>query len=127
MRRFGISEVTTWPWTFEDDARRYPALGAEAIEIWEFKLDDNSRGRRERANSAWNLEDALDIVQAVGEDTLGICADAWNLAGQFDLQARLVRCAKDVPDSLYEGDLDAVVQRSRDELTRHLGTSPGPG
>ncbi|HEY5340417.1 MAG TPA: hypothetical protein VIK27_05265, partial [Candidatus Aquilonibacter sp.] len=41
--RFGISEVTTWPWTFEDDVRRYPALGAEAIEIWEFKLDGDAR------------------------------------------------------------------------------------
>ena len=42
---------------------------------------------------AWNLEDALDVVEAVGHDALGICADAWNLAGQHDLQARLARCA----------------------------------
>ena len=282
--RFGISEVTTWPWTFEDDVRRYPALGAEAIEIWEFKLDGDARKRREQLAAAragglavssfqadvhalfpthlqrepaafdarrdvfartldtlapllpgtifvlntgiaahgdvqhafdvtasayrelahrarelgvrlaleplhplamnedsfaWNLEDALDIVQAVGEEALGICADAWNLAGQFDLQARLARCAgtiflaqvsdyrrprsfldrlavgdgsidftpffaglrasgydgplvleifsKGVPDLLYNGDLDAVVRRSRDALTRLLGSAPGPG
>ena len=119
---------------------------------------------------AWNLEDALDIVDAVGSDNLGICADAWNLAGQFDLAARLARCAgkiflaqvsdyrrprsfldrlavgdgsiefkpffdglrasgyagplvleifsKDVPESLYDTDLRAVVRRSRFALAQ---------
>ena len=114
---------------------------------------------------AWNLEDALDLVIAVDQPELGICADAWNLAGQFDLTARLARCrghvalaqvsdyrrprsfldrlavgdgsidfdafmrgltasdyagpivleifSKNVSDSLYDGDLDAVVERSR--------------
>jgi sugar phosphate isomerase/epimerase len=270
MWTFGISEVTTWPWSFEDDLARYGALGAQAIEIWEFKLDQNAHERRKQIalasehgldvssfqanvhalfpthlnaepaaldarrdvflatlttlgpllpgtvfvlntgvamrgdvqaafeitvsayhdlarhageigvrlaleplhplamnedSFAWNLEDALDIVEAVGSDNLGICADIWNLAGQFDLTARLARCAgkiflaqvsdyrrprsfldrlavgdgsidfepffdglrasgyagplvleifsKDVPDSLYDTDLHAVVRRSR--------------
>jgi len=125
---------------------------------------------------AWNLEDALDVVDAVGHEALGICADIWNLAGQHDLRARLKRCAgkifiaqvsdyrrprsfldrvvvgegaidyrpfleglqaagyegplvleifsKNVPDSLYDGDLNAVVERSRDALTRLIGESP---
>ncbi len=278
---FGISEVTTWPWSFEDDVTRYQSLGARAIEVWEMKLDsDRTRrleqlrkvrdhglfvssfqadvhalfpthlsrepeafedrfrvfsetleacapavpkavfvlntgiaadGDVERAFSrtvtaygrlarratdlgvtlaleplhplamnedsfAWNLEDALDIVEAVGEPGLGICADAWNLAGQYDLRARLARCrdkifiaqvsdyrrprsfldrlavgdgsidftpfleglrlagyagslvleifSKNVPDSLYDGDLYSVVQRSRDALTRYLDSPP---
>jgi sugar phosphate isomerase/epimerase len=125
---------------------------------------------------AWNLEDALDIVDAVGADALGICADIWNLARQHDLRARLARCAgkislaqvsdyrrprsfldrlavgdgsidfrpfldglresgydgplvleifsKNVPDSLYDGDLDAVVERSRNALADLLGGLP---
>jgi len=36
---FGISEFTTWPWSFEDDVERYARLGADAIEVCEFKLD----------------------------------------------------------------------------------------
>ncbi len=122
---------------------------------------------------AWNLEDARDIVDAVGHPALGICADIWNLAGQHDLRARLAACgdrifvaqvsdyrrprsfldrlaigdgsidfrpfldglrdagyagplvleifSKDVPDSLYDGDLHGVVARSRDALTSFLG------
>lgn len=282
MWRFGISEVTTWPWTFAEDLARYADLGADAIEIWEFKLDRDPKQRREQLASvaahglrvasyqadvhsvfpthlqanpasvdarsesikhtlatvaplvpgavfvlntgiaprgdvhaafdttvrvyrelarraaelgvrlaleplhplamnedsfAWNLEDARAIVEAVDDRALGICADIWNLAGQFDLRARLARCAgkvflaqvsdyrrprsfldrlavgdgsidyrpfieglrdsgydgplvleifsKDVPDSLYAGDLYAVVERSRNALTALLGTPPG--
>lgn len=35
----GVSEFTTWPWTFEHDVERYPQHGIDAIEITEFKLD----------------------------------------------------------------------------------------
>jgi len=37
--RFGVSEFTTWPWSFEHDVVRYAAHGIDAIEITEFKLD----------------------------------------------------------------------------------------
>jgi len=36
---FGISQFTTWPWSFERDLVEYPRAGAGAIEICEFKLD----------------------------------------------------------------------------------------
>ncbi len=36
---FGISQFTTWPWPFERDLQEYPAAGATAIEVCEFKLD----------------------------------------------------------------------------------------
>jgi sugar phosphate isomerase/epimerase len=197
MWTFGISQCTTWPWSFANDLDRYADLGARAIELWEFKLDGDPGKRRaqlaqareryavssfqadvhsllptrmkpepaglaERCDAflrtldaaapllpgtvfvlntgrardgdvqrafdvtvaayrdlarraadagvrlaleplhplamnedtfAWSLEDALDVVDAVGHDALGICADAWNLAGQHDLRARLARCA----------------------------------
>jgi len=193
---YGVSECTTWPWPFERDLERYRALGAGAIEMWEFKLATDAGRRREQVQAAarqydvssfqatvhslfpthtqpepsglqerrtafvqtlrevapyipgavfvlntgaasrgdvqaafdatvcayrelvreardagvllaleplhplqmnedtfaWNLEDAMDVIDAVGDDALGICADAWNLAGQHDLQSRLARC-----------------------------------
>lgn len=36
---YGVSEFTTWPWTFEQDVEGYARLGVEAIEVCEFKLD----------------------------------------------------------------------------------------
>lgn len=38
---FGVSEFTTWPWSFERDVERYAAYGIPAIEVCEFKLDRN--------------------------------------------------------------------------------------
>lgn len=38
--RFGVSEFTTTPWTFEQDLECYAQLGVEAIEVCEFKLDE---------------------------------------------------------------------------------------
>jgi sugar phosphate isomerase/epimerase len=120
----------------------------------------------------WNLEDALELVESVAQPALGICADAWNLAGQANLRPRLARCGRrvflaqvsdyrrprsfldrlpigkgsldfapfisgvrdagyvgpwvleifseNVPDSLYDGDLGAVVTESRDALDHLL-------
>lgn len=36
---FGISEFTTWPWSFEEDVEQYARLGVDTIEVCEFKLD----------------------------------------------------------------------------------------
>jgi sugar phosphate isomerase/epimerase len=38
--QFGVSEFTTWPWSFEQDIERYAQLGVDTIEVCEFKLDD---------------------------------------------------------------------------------------
>lgn len=37
---FGVSEFTTWPWTFEQDIENSAALGVDCIEVCEFKLDE---------------------------------------------------------------------------------------
>jgi sugar phosphate isomerase/epimerase len=44
--RFGVSEFTTTPWTFEQDVESYAQLGVEAIEVCEFKLDDQRVGEQ---------------------------------------------------------------------------------
>ena len=156
--------------TYRDLARRAADVGVRlALEpLHPLAMNEDS--------FAWNLEDALDVVDAVGEKTLGICADIWNLAGQHDLAARLARCAgkiflaqvsdyrgprsfvdrlaigdgsldyrpflaglresrydgplvleifsKNVPDSLYDGDLHGVVERSRRMLAQIIGEPP---
>jgi sugar phosphate isomerase/epimerase len=38
--QFGVSEFTTNPWSFEQDVETYTRLGVEAIEVCEFKLDE---------------------------------------------------------------------------------------
>lgn len=39
--KFGVSEFTTWPWTFDEDIDNYARLGVETIEVCEFKLDES--------------------------------------------------------------------------------------
>lgn len=51
--RFGVSEFTTWPWSFERDVIRYAAHGVDAIEICEFKLNrDDYAPQLERIQKA---------------------------------------------------------------------------
>ena len=38
---FGISEFTTMPWSFDEDVQHYAALGVDAIEVVEAKLDED--------------------------------------------------------------------------------------
>ena len=37
---FGVSQFTTMPWSFDEDVARYAALGVDAIEVVEAKLDE---------------------------------------------------------------------------------------
>lgn len=59
---FGISEFTTWPWSFERDAERYAAHGADAIEICEFKLNRNDYGPQLESLKRYDL--AVSSVQS---------------------------------------------------------------
>lgn len=40
--QFGVSEFTTWPWSFQQDVENYARLGVDTIEVCEFKLDQGS-------------------------------------------------------------------------------------
>lgn len=39
--RFGVSQFTTTPWSFEQDVENYARLGVDTIEVCEDKLDDS--------------------------------------------------------------------------------------
>lgn len=52
---FGVSQFTTYPWTFEQDIEGYTRLGVQAIEICEFKLDDERAPEQLRMPAARGL------------------------------------------------------------------------
>jgi sugar phosphate isomerase/epimerase len=52
---FGISEFTTQPWSFDEDVARFPALGVDAIEIVEAKLDPDRLAEQMKAVAAAGL------------------------------------------------------------------------
>ncbi|HVA29400.1 MAG TPA: sugar phosphate isomerase/epimerase family protein [Candidatus Baltobacteraceae bacterium] len=52
---FGVSEFTTWPWSFERDVERYAANGIPAIEVCEFKLNRNDYAPQLKAIAAGGL------------------------------------------------------------------------
>ena len=59
--QFGVSEFTTWPWSFEQDVERYARLGVDTIEVCEFKLDDTHLGEQLALIGRHNL--AISSVQ----------------------------------------------------------------
>jgi sugar phosphate isomerase/epimerase len=52
---FGVSQYTTWHHSFEEDVRMYAELGAEAIEVCEFKLDPARTGEQLRMAAGHGL------------------------------------------------------------------------
>lgn len=53
--RFGVSEFTTWPWSFERDVERYAAHAIGAIEVTEAKLDGDDYAPQLRLPAARGL------------------------------------------------------------------------
>ena len=47
--RFGLSQFTTMPWSFDEDVSRYASLGVDAIEVVEAKLDDDRYAEQMRS------------------------------------------------------------------------------
>lgn len=43
--KFGFSEFTTWPWSFDEDIKAYKDAGAQCVEVCEFKLAHNDYER----------------------------------------------------------------------------------
>lgn len=80
---FGISEFTTWPWSFEQDVELYAALGVETIEICEFKLDEKK------------LADQLDLIRQNGLTVSSVQPSVRTL---FPSQSQPT--PKDVPDRM---------------------------
>ncbi len=70
--RFGVSEFTTWPWSFERDLERYPAHGIDVIEICEFKLngDDYAPQLRLLKDKAMTVSSVQSTVHSLFPDSL---------------------------------------------------------
>jgi sugar phosphate isomerase/epimerase len=50
MLRLALSEISTWPATFDEDVEAYAAAGFDAIGIWELKLPPDDEGSRRILN-----------------------------------------------------------------------------
>lgn len=53
---FGVSEFTTHPWSFERDVETFARLGAQAIEVCEFKIDPEKISEQMRLPGAHGLQ-----------------------------------------------------------------------
>ena len=69
---FGVSEFTTWPWSFERDVDRYAAHEIDAIEICEFKLDrdDYAPQLRRVGESGLHVSSVQTTVHSLFPDSL---------------------------------------------------------
>lgn len=96
---FGVSEFTTWPWSFERDVERYAAHGIAAIEVCEFKLDKNDYAPQLQSIAAAGL-----TVSSVQSQVHSLFPDS--LAGQptapgdrvRHIKAAIERIAPHVPE-----------------------------
>jgi sugar phosphate isomerase/epimerase len=61
---FSISEVSTYPATFEEDLAAYKAGGVDGIGIWEFKLKDGDDARSVDALRASGLSATICVPKA---------------------------------------------------------------
>lgn len=70
--RFGVSEFTTWPWSFERDVERYPEHGITVIEICQFKLnrDDYAPQMRLLKDNAMAVSSVQSTVHSLFPDSL---------------------------------------------------------
>lgn len=90
---FGVSEFTTWNWSFEQDVRNYTKLGVNAIEICEFKLDDD------------HFEEQVAYAKSAG---LTICSIQPKLHSLYPDEPR--------PDPKYPAERMSLFRRSIDRF-----------
>lgn len=70
--KFGFSEFTTWPWSFDEDVREYRAAGAEWIEVCEFKLAQHeyARGLQSAADSGLTVGSVQAKIHSIFPDSM---------------------------------------------------------
>ncbi len=97
--QFGVSEFTTWPWTFQQDVENYARLGVQAIEVCEFKMD------------AARLEEQIGLPAAHGLQVTSV-----------QPATRTLFPSKSMPEPL---DIGERLARFRGTITRLAPSLPG--
>lgn len=134
---FGISQFTSWPWSFERDLVEYPRAGAGAIEICEFKLDHDDYAPQLRAVPAAGLRvsSVQTTVHAVFPDSIAPAPFDPNLRVQHIMNA-MARIAPHVPENTPfvvvtgaapKGDCELVFTTMLDVLPRLADHAAGLG
>ena len=98
---FGVSEFTTMPWSFEQDVERYAALGVQAIELCEQKLNDD------------RYEDQVAMIAAHGLGVSGV-----------QPKVRTFFSSRMTPDPASVEDRTACFRRSIERLARFAPGAP---
>lgn len=77
--RFGVSEFTTWPWSFERDVRHYAENGLDDIEVTEFKLDRDDYAPQLNliTKSGLRVSSVQSTVHSLFPDSLAPQPTAW--------------------------------------------------
>ncbi|MFC9970407.1 sugar phosphate isomerase/epimerase family protein [Spirillospora sp. NPDC127200] len=78
---YGVNEYTTTPWSFEEDVRHYTAA-EHGVRIGLEPLNPVSLNQE---TAIWTLRQALDLVEQVDRENVGVCLDTWNLWQDGDL------------------------------------------
>lgn len=98
MIPYGVSEFTTWPWSFERDIEVYPRTGAHFIEICEFKLNRNDYAPQLRLLNGTTLQvsSVQTTVHSVFPDSLA--PQPADVADRVDhIKRGIARIAPHVP------------------------------
>ena len=99
--RFGVSQFTTTPWSFERDVEEYTRLGVDTIEVCEFKLD---------------------VGQGRVEEQLTLVADAGLEISSVQPAVRTLYPSRTQP---HPEDLDERTDHFRSAIERVAGFAPG--
>lgn len=99
--KIGVSQFTTLPWSFARDVETYAALGFDAIEVVEDKLD------------AGRFAEQMESVRSAGLD---ICA--------VQPAVRTFLASRMTPAPAALADRVACMRRSIERLGRHAGGAP---
>ncbi len=99
--RFGVSQFTTTPWSFERDVEEYARLGVDTIEVCEFKLD---------------------VGQGRAEEQLALVADAGLEISSVQPAVRTLYPSR---TQRHPGDLDERIEHFRSAIERVAGFAPG--
>lgn len=137
IHRFAISEFTTKPWTFERDVERYAAHGVDAIEICEFKLDDEGYAGQLAmiAEAGLAVSSVQTTVHSLFPDSLAPSPSDGN--DRFDVMTRSIeRIAPHIPKgtpfniitgAAPGGDCDMVYRYALEALPRLADVAAGFG
>ncbi len=121
---FGLSEFTTWPWSFEEDIRLCVELGIPSIEVTEFKLDRAGFAKQLRSISenALRVSSVQMTIHSLFKDSL-VGEPSDEIHRLEHMRASIERISPHVPEGtpfvvITGAAPDGNVERARESCKR---------